>query len=126
MIVPYLFAAACALLVVSLPIARTSIGSMLRRCAGALFLLAIVPAVFMALVGSLRGGTTHSAPEVSLHAVGCVVSVALLSLLAYAVLELRKRLSRPKQDAWSEYIHARSAGKTVVRDRNKQPGLPVP
>lgn len=124
MIVGYLFAAACALLVVSLPIARTPIGSMLRRCAGTLFLLAITPALFFGLVGSQLGNGTSSSPEVTANPFGCVVGFAILSLLSYAVLEIRRRFHRPKQDAWAEYINMRSAGKVVVKDRNKQSGIP--
>jgi hypothetical protein len=123
MIVPYLFAVACVLLVVSLPIARTPIGSMLRRCAGALFLLAITPAVFFGLVGSQPVSGTSSSPEVTANPFGCVIGFVLLSLLSYAVLEIRRRFRRPKQDAWSEYINARSAGKTIVKDRDKRRGI---
>jgi hypothetical protein len=124
MIVGYLFAAACVLLVVSLPIAGTSIGSMLRRGAGALFLLAITPALFFGLVGSHPVSGTSTTPGVAANPLGCVLGFVLLSLLSYAVLEMRRRFRRPKQDAWSEYINARSAGKVVVKDRNKQPGIP--
>ncbi|MEA2569272.1 MAG: hypothetical protein QOI24_1273 [Acidobacteriota bacterium] len=130
MIVLYLFAAACALLVVSLPIAGTSIGSMLRRYAGVLFLLAITPALFFGLIGSqsVVGSPsvdgTGTSPGVSANSFGCVIGFVLLSLLSYAVLEIRRRFRRPKKDAWSEYINARSAGKTIVRDRDKRPGIP--
>jgi len=123
MIVEYLFAAACALLVVSLPIARTPLGSMLRRCAGALFLVAITPALFFGLVESHPAGGTSTSPELTSNPFGCVIGFALLSLLSYAVLEIRRRFRRPKQDAWSEYINARSAGKTIVKDRNKPRGI---
>lgn len=122
-IVPYLFTAACALLVVSLPIARTSIGSMLRRCAGASFLVAITPSLFFGLVGSQPGSGTPSSPEFTANPFGCVIGFALLSLLSYAVLEIRRRFRRPKQDAWSEYINMRFAGKVVVKDRNNQRGI---
>lgn len=123
MIVGYLFAAACALLVVSLPITRTSIGSMLRRCAGTLFLLAITPALFFGLVESQPASDTSTTPQITASPFGCVIGFALLSLFSYCVLELRRRFRRPKQDAWSEYINARSAGKIIVKDRDKRRGI---
>ncbi len=123
MIVPYIFAAACALLVVSLPITRTSIGSMLRRCAGVLFLLAITPSLFFGLVGLQHVSGASTSPGVTANPFGCLIGFALLSLLSYAFLEIRRRFRRPKQDAWSEYINARSAGKIIVKDRDKRRGI---
>ena len=53
--IAFLFAAACVAFVLSLPISATSAGQTLRRWAGALFLLALAPALFMGLFGAMGG-----------------------------------------------------------------------
>jgi hypothetical protein len=94
MIVQYLLAIGCTLLVVSLPIARTPLGGHLRRFD--------VPSAAQPTFGTT---------------LGCVIGIVLACVLSFAILELRRYLLRPKRDAWSEYISQRSSGKTVLKDR---------
>lgn len=123
MIVQYLLAIACILFVVSLPLARTPIGGILRRWAAACFLLALAPALFIGLLRHVIRGTASSPHSIG-TTIGGVVALVFLCVVAYAILEIRAKLRRPKQDAWSEYINMRSTGKVVVKDRNKQAGMP--
>lgn len=117
MIIQYLVAGACLLFVVSLPLGKTSSGASLRRGAAVLFLLAFMPSVFFGLISS--GSASPNEPRSAADQIGCavagVVALALASVVAYAFLEIRKRIKRPSKDAWSEYINLRSTGKTTVR-----------
>jgi hypothetical protein len=116
LIIQYLVAGACLLFVVSLPLGKTSAGASLRRGAAVLFLLAFMPSVFFGLISS---GSAPNEPRSAADQIGCaiagVLTLATASVVAYAFLEIRKRIKRPSKDAWSEYINLRSTGKTTVR-----------
>lgn len=114
-LIQYALALACLLFVVSLPIWKLPIAATMRRVAGALFLLAFLPSVFFGLIpasppSSGDAGTTGPAIN-PLEAIGGLI---LLSLVAYAILALRKRLKKNPKDAWSEYVSLRSSGKRPV------------
>lgn len=119
-IIQYLIATACLLFVVSLPLGKSSAGSTLRRVAAVLFLLALMPSVFY---GVIQHGQQTPESAGSAHNIGCsigtLIGIAILSLLAYAAIEIRKRIGRPSKDAWSEYINLRSTGKTAVRPQKQ-------
>ena len=127
-VIQYLIAASCLLFVVSLPLGKSQTGSGLRRIAAALFLLAFLPSAFFGLIQQGGTNTSQSTSE-PLDQIGCalggLVTVVFLSLAAYAVLEVRKRIERPSKDAWSEYINLRSTGKTSVRNQkqSRRPGI---
>jgi hypothetical protein len=114
--IQYLVATACLLFVVSLPLGKSQVGVGLRRIAASLFLLAFMPSLFFGLI---RGGSHGARASGPLHEIGCAIVGLLLvlvsSAVAYAFLEIRKRIGRPSKDAWSEYINLRSTGKTSVR-----------
>jgi hypothetical protein len=117
LIIQYLVAGACLLFVVSLPLGKTGAGASLRRGAAVLFLLAFMPSVFFGLISS--GSASPNEPRSAADQFGCaiagVLTLATASVVAYAFLEIRKRIKRPSKDAWSEYINLRSTGKTTVR-----------
>lgn len=117
LIIQYLVAGACLLFVVSLPLGKTSSGASLRRGAAVLFLLAFMPSAFFGLISS--GSASPNEPRGVADQIGCglvgFLTLALASVVAYAFLEIRKRIKRPSKDAWSEYINLRSTGKTTVR-----------
>lgn len=118
--IQYLVATACLLFVVSLPLGKSNAGSTLRRIAAALFLLAFMPSVFYGLIQRGQPGDASGGPG---NDIGCSIATLLglvvLSLLAYAAIEIRKRIGRPSKDAWSEYINLRSTGKTAVRPQKQ-------
>ena len=119
MIVRYLIAAACLLFVVSLPVARTQFGGTLRRCAAVCFLAALAPSVFFGLIGLPT--TEHLSPITpGLGRPLVIFGLILLSVLSYAGLEIWKRLHRPRNDAWTEYVNQRSSGKTVIQERDRR------
>lgn len=115
MIVQYLVATACLLFVLSLPLGKIPIAGRLRRWAAVLFLLAFLPSVFYGIISSPR-----AAQETSTTATGCSIEAFLgfvvLSLLAYGILEIRKRLRPGKSvDAWSDYVGLRTSGKKPLK-----------
>lgn len=118
-VIQYLIAASCLLFVVSLPLGKSQTGSGLRRIAAALFLLAFLPSAFFGLIQQGGTNTSQSTSGQIGCALGGLVTVVFLSLAAYAVLEVRKRIGRPSKDAWSEYINLRSTGKTSVRNQKQ-------
>jgi hypothetical protein len=122
MIVQYLVAAACLLFVLSLPLGKLPFAGMLRRWAAFLFLLAFLPSLFFGLTSTTHGPTT-SAPQDGGCSVGAILVFGVLSILAYAILEVRKRLRPGKSaDAWSDYVSLRTAGKRPVGgDRGARP-----
>lgn len=93
---------------------------MLRRWAAAFFLLALAPSVFIGLVHRVAPTRPKGRLSEAIQALSCLIGLMLLSLVAYAVLELRRRIGKPKSDAWSEYISLRSTGKTLARDRDRR------
>lgn len=117
MIVQYLLAIGCILLVVSLPIARTPLGGHLRRFACASFLLALTPSLFFGAIQHTPLDVPSAGQPTFGTTLGCVIGIVLASVLSFTILELRRYLLRPKRDAWSEYISQRSSGKTILKDR---------
>jgi hypothetical protein len=123
-IVQYVVAMACLLFVLSLPLGKLPFAGKLRRWAGFVFLLAFLPSLFFGLIATSPHGT---APTSALAHNGCsfgaVLGFILLSLLAYAILEVRKRFRPGKSvDAWSDYVSLRTAGKRPVSaDRAARP-----
>lgn len=122
MILQYLVATACLLFVLSLPLGKLPFAGMLRRWAGFLFLLAFLPSLFFDLISATPGPTT-SAPQDEGCSVGAILVFGVLSIVAYAILEVRKRLRPGKSaDAWSDYVSLRTAGKRPVGgDRGARP-----
>ena len=122
MIVQYLVATACLLFVLSLPLGKLPFAGMLRRWAGFLFLLAFLPSLFFGLI-SVAPGPTTSASQDEGCSVGAILVLGVLSIVAYAILEVRKRLRPGKSaDAWSDYVSLRTAGKRPVGgDRGARP-----
>ena len=116
MIVQYLVATACLLFVLSLPLGKLPVAAMLRRWAAVLFLLAFLPPVFYGIISSQRPtneASTTASPGCSLEA---ILGFVILSLLAYGILEIRKRLRPGKSaDAWSDYVGLRTSGKKPVK-----------
>src|SRR2546430_557289 len=100
-----LFAAAVALFVLSLPLAKTKFGGQLRVAAGVCFALALLPSL-------IAGIFFHSVPATPGHAdpagiggrigtgLSCLGMLVILSLIAYAILALRKKLFPKKKDPW--------------------------
>jgi hypothetical protein len=124
MIVQYLVATACLLFVLSLPLGKLPFAGRLRRWAGFLFLLAFLPSLFFGLISTPPH--THPTTAVPQHG-GCsfggILGFIILSLIAHAILALRKRLRPGKSaDAWSDYVSLRTAGKRPVGgDRGARP-----
>jgi hypothetical protein len=116
-----LFALAVAAFVLSLPIAKTQLGSRLRQIAGVVFLLALLPSVICGLLfpdaaspsGAPPPRPPASAWEQLVGGLSCFGAVVLLSLLAYAVLSVRKKLHKPKKEPW-ELLFSRGGGKRRV------------
>lgn len=116
-LIQYLIAGACILFVVSLPLQQTMLAKTLRRFAGAALLLAFAPALFFGLIPSSASAPGNPAAPSALR-VG--LALAVLSAVAYGVLETRKRMGGPKRDAWAEYVNLRSSGKTTVREQERK------
>ena len=125
MIVQYLVATACLLFVLSLPLGKLPFAGMLRRWAGFLFLLAFLPSLFFGLISATHEPTT-GATQHGGCSVGAILVFGVLSIVAYAILEVRKRLRPGKSaDAWSDYVGLRTAGKRPVGgDRGARPASP--
>lgn len=127
MLVQYLVATACLLFVLSLPLGKLPVATTLRRWAAVLFLLAFAPSVFFGLIQS---STPHASPGSPSEgcSLGAIAGFVILSLLAYGILELRKRLRPGKSgDAWSDYVSLRTSGKKPVAPTggavHRAPGL---
>ncbi|MCG3195111.1 MAG: hypothetical protein DIJKHBIC_04381 [Thermoanaerobaculia bacterium] len=121
-----LIAGACVAFVLSLPISATRAGQTLRRWAGVLFLLALAPALFMGLVGTM-GGTVAASQATGGgigDLLGTVLGLLILSPLAYGILQLRKRFSPKSRDPWADYVDRKAAGKKVVDPKAAKPVLP--
>jgi hypothetical protein len=117
LIIQYTFATACLLFVVSLPIWSLSIGAKLRRIAGALFLAAVMPSLFFGLLTSSPSpGDDGSGAAEAPNALELLGAFVLLSVVSYAILEIRKRMKKTSKDAWSEFVSLRSSGKRPVSD----------
>jgi hypothetical protein len=120
----FLIASACVAFVLSLPISATKAGQTLRRWAGVLFLLALAPALFMGLFGAM-GGTANAPPSGGTGDVlSTILGFALLSPLAYGVLQLRKRFKPKNRDPWADFVERKAAGKKVVDPKAAKPILP--
>jgi hypothetical protein len=111
-LIHYSIALACLLFVVSLPIAKLPIAGTLRRIAGALFLIAFLPSLFFGLITPSQG--SGAAPSSSANPLATIGGFVVLSVIAYAILVIRKRLKRSPKDAWSEFVGLRSSGKRPV------------
>lgn len=110
----YAIATGCLLFVVSLPLGKLPIASTLRRAAGALFLLALLPSLFFGLLAQSLPSSGNGAGTAPLHGFDLlrgVLGLLVLSALAYAILAIRKRLRTTSKDAWSEFVSLRSSGK---------------
>jgi predicted permease len=86
----------------------------MRRVAGALFLLAFLPSLFFGIITApphQGSGAPLSSPANALAMIGGLV---VLSVIAYGVLAIRKRLKRSPKDAWGEFVGLRSSGKRPV------------
>jgi O-antigen ligase len=116
MIVQYLVATACLLFVLSLPLGKLPFAGLLRRWAGFLFLVAFLPSLCFGLITTAQHQHGPSAtPPRTGFSFGAVVGFIILSVIAYAILEVRKRLRPGKSaDAWSDYVSLRTAGKRPV------------
>src|SRR5438128_2421073 len=116
-----LFAAAVALFVLSLPLSRTKIGGQLRAAAGVCFVLALLPSLIFGLFFRIPSTPGQPDPASIGSRIGaglsCLGALVLLSLFAYAILSIRKKLFRPKKDPW-EIFFARGGGKKRVQPKD--------
>lgn len=131
-IIPMLLAAACALFVLSLPVAKTQVGATLRRAAGVCFVLAFLPSLIDGLFFSahVAPGTMSTAGQATgadhlhhlLANLGCVAAFLMLAVCAYALLRLRARFrskSKPR-DPWDTFFN-RGGGKKRVHPNGASP-----
>lgn len=119
LLMQYALAAACLLFVVSLPNWKLPIAATMRRMAAAFFLVALLPSVFFGLLTSgqkTSGAPSAIAPPGASNPLSVIGGLVILSLLSYAVLEVRKRMKKTSKDAWSEFVSLRSSGKKPVAD----------
>ena len=116
-----LLALACALFVLSLPLGSTGIGVTLRRWAGVCFLASLLPSLLIGLGREALGGRGTAGSSSFGSDLGCLAFAVLLSVLAFAVLEIRKRLRSSSRDAWSEYVSQKSSGKQPIIRREPPP-----
>ena len=111
-----LLAAAVALFVLSLPVSRTKAGAQLPAAAGVCFVLALLPALLFGLFFHTSSAPGQPDPASIGSRIGaglsCLGVLVILSLGAYAILALRKKLFR-KKDPW-EIFFARGGGKKRV------------
>lgn len=117
-----LFAAAVGLFVLSLPLSRTKVGEQLRVAAAVCFVLALLPSLLFGLFFQpVPAALGHPDPATIGTRIGaglsCLGALVLLSLFAYAILALRKKLFRPKKDPW-EIFFARGGGKKRVQPKD--------
>lgn len=123
----FLFAAATALFVLSLPMSKTEFGATLRRWAGFCLALALLPSIlcslFFASAPSTNGPLPHPLPPTASPFSTVTTYFAmfglfvLLALGAYTILRLRKAFSEPKKekDPWEAYFARGGGGKRRVR-----------
>lgn len=110
-IIRFLIAAACALLVLSLPLSKTATGATLRRWACVCFILAFLPALvvgFFYAPTSADGAATTGAPAQDfLSSLGCIAAAGLSAVVAYGILKLRSRFaSKAKpRDPWETFFN---------------------
>jgi ABC-type phosphate transport system permease subunit len=136
-IIRLLIALSCALFVLSLPVAKTTLGQTLRRAAGFCFLLAFLPSLIYGLFFSAQvaPGTTSTAGQATsadhlhhfLANLGCVAVFAILAVCAYALLQLRARFrakSKPR-DPWDTFFN-RGRGKKRVNPNGGPAGSAGP
>lgn len=89
-IISRLLAAACVLFVISLPLTPWQIGRTLRRVAAAVFLLALVPSVFLSIARMIVAELEH---DVSLPSgLVLIFLLLLMSAIAAGALHVRQRL----------------------------------
>lgn len=88
MVIQLLVATACLLWVLSLPIAKTTLGAALRRWGCFAFLAAFAPSLFY---GILRESPFFRGPWTIGRVAGEVLTVLTVAAIAYAVLAIRKR-----------------------------------
>jgi hypothetical protein len=126
-IITLLFASACGLFVLSLPLSKTALGGALRRWAGVCFVLALLPSLLWGLFFAAHGAA--SAPDGSDHLsgtsrvsqvlanLGCIVLIALLALVAYAALRLRARMRAKAKptDPWDRFFRSGGGKKRSTR-----------
>lgn len=121
-LVGFALAGACLLFALSLPLGKLPVAATLRRWAGVLAVLAFGPA----LVGAIAGTAPPRVPgEGGVSVVDVLAGIggfALVSLAAWATLEVRARLGRGKRDAMSDYFSQRSTGKRPVERDDDPPG----
>ncbi len=122
--ISFLIAAACVAFVLSLPISKTGAGQTLRRWAGVLFLLALAPALFMGLLGSMGSTAIPAASSGGDDFFGKTLGLLILCPLAYWILEFRKRSSPKSRDPWADYVDRKAAGKKVVDPKAARPVPP--
>lgn len=105
---------ACIFFAASLPVSGTGLGRTLRRYALGFFIAALAPSVFVGACRQVAASTGSGGGDVG--GASLLGALAVLSVLAYVILKLRARFTRPTRDAWSGQ---RSAGKRVVDDRDR-------
>jgi hypothetical protein len=123
-VIALLVAAACVVFVLSLPISATKTGGLLRSWAGVLFLLALAPAIFFGLFGAMGGTASAPHPGAGGDVLSTLLGFAILSPLAYGVLQLRKRFQPKSRDPWADFVDRKAAGKKVVDPKAAKPVLP--
>jgi hypothetical protein len=116
-VIALLLAGAVAFFVLSLPLAKTTFGSALRRAAAVCFLLALLPSVIAGIFFAQRSTPVPAHGPMLLergrNMLACLAGAALVSLGAYGILAARKRFGAPKKEPW-EALFGRSSGKKRV------------
>lgn len=90
MIIQLLVATACLLWVASLPIAKTALGSALRRWGCFFFIAAFAPSFFY---GILRESEFFHGPWTAGRIADEVLTILIVAAIAYVVLAFRKRMT---------------------------------
>ncbi len=104
-------------LLLSAPFGKSSIGKKLRRFA----LGSLVTAVVLALVAPFVEVAIRNAAR-SVQSIPSAICLMAISLLAYAVLEGRRRIRR--RDAKAPFLDLRKSGKAPPRARTDEGNLP--
>ncbi len=123
----YALAAACFLLVLSLPFNGAEFARKLRRWAAFLFLAAIGPSIFFGLLKEAMpagGPPTPVASTGSTNPLAVFGGFVLLSGAAYIFLKVRRLSSRKQRDAMGEFFTQRSSGKRPVERDDQGGGFP--
>jgi protein-S-isoprenylcysteine O-methyltransferase Ste14 len=93
-IIQFLLAGACLLIVLSLPVMKTALGAALRRWGCFLFLLALAPSVLFGLLHqTMRSRMPWSVGGI----LEGVFTIVLVAAIAYALLAWRKRAAAEKK-----------------------------